>query len=48
MDHIINLRLMAHPLNWGIVWIVVFIASFAVRELHEGIKGGEDCGCPKS
>jgi hypothetical protein len=34
---------MAHPVNWGIVWVVVFMAAFAWREIHHGTKS--DCGC---
>ena len=45
MESIINLRLMSHPLNWGIVWIVVFMASFALKEIREGIGAG--CDCPE-
>jgi hypothetical protein len=34
---IINLKMMMHPMNWLIVWIVLLIASFAFKEIHNGV-----------
>lgn len=40
---LINLKMLSHPMNWFLVWIVILIASFAYKEIHRGL-GGCDCG----
>ena len=35
MDKVINLRLLAHPMNWLIVWTVLAFAGFAWVHFHE-------------
>ena len=37
MEHLINLKMMTHPMNWFIVWVVLLIASFAFKEIHNGV-----------
>lgn len=32
---VINLRLLSHPVNWLIVWIVLLFAGFAWAMAHE-------------
>jgi hypothetical protein len=29
MDRIVNVRMLSHPVNWGIVWTVLLFAGFA-------------------
>lgn len=36
MDNILNLKLLAHPLNWGIVWAFCLVMGFAVALISEG------------
>jgi len=38
MPEIINTRLMAHPLNWVIVWVVIAIAAFGWHQVQVGIS----------
>jgi hypothetical protein len=35
MDKIINTKLLAHPVNWLIVWTVLLFAGFAFTLVHE-------------
>ena len=35
MDKVINLRILSHPANWFIVWIVLLFAGFAWAMAHE-------------
>jgi hypothetical protein len=35
MDRVINLKLLAHPVNWLIVWTVLLFAGFAWALVHE-------------
>lgn len=39
----VNWRLISHPLNWLIVFVVLMIASFGFKELKEAVS--TDCGC---
>jgi hypothetical protein len=34
---VINLKLLAQPVNWGIVWTVLLIAAFAYTTIHDGL-----------
>jgi hypothetical protein len=34
MEGIINLRLLSHPVNWGIVWVVLGMGALAMHQLH--------------
>lgn len=43
MPEFINFRMASHPVNWLIVWVVVTMTAFAMREVHRGL-GGCDCG----
>ena len=35
MNKVINLPMLAHPINWLIVWIVLAFAGFAWALIHE-------------
>ena len=35
---IVNLRLLAHPLNWAIVWVTLLLALLAYTHLVEGVS----------
>lgn len=37
MPEFINLKLMAHPLNWAIVWATLLIAATAYTYMHDGV-----------
>lgn len=37
---ILNLRLMSHPVNWLLVWIVVALALIAFGAIHDGLTQG--------
>jgi hypothetical protein len=38
VDQFINLRLMAHPVNWAIVWIVLLFGGLAWAVVHDKIQ----------
>ena len=40
MDRLINLRLMAHPMNWLIVWTVALMLGTLIRIVHRNQTGG--------
>jgi hypothetical protein len=40
MDDIVNFRMLSHPMNWLIVWIVLAIAAFFVSHAREAIAAG--------
>lgn len=45
MNRVINIPMLLHPLNWLLVWVVLMIAGFAMREIHRGIvncHGGDN------
>ena len=44
VEDVINLKMLAHPLNWAIVLVVVLMAAFAMKETKQLISGG-GCGC---
>lgn len=44
MDKVINLKLMAHPMNWLIVWLVITFACFAWAIIHEHVSGATIAG----
>lgn len=35
MDRVINLRMLSHPVNWFVVWVVLGFAAFAWSLLHD-------------
>jgi len=35
MDRVINLKLLMHPVNWLVVWVVLLFAGFAWALVHE-------------
>jgi hypothetical protein len=35
---IINWKIASHPLNWLIIWVVVFGAGMAYTFIHEGMS----------
>lgn len=37
---VINTRLLSHPANWLIVWVVLAIASMAYKVVHDHLTGG--------
>lgn len=39
MDRVINLKLLSHPMNWLIVWLVIAFAGFAWAIIHEHVTG---------
>lgn len=39
MDRIINVKLLTHPINWLIVWVVLLFAGFAWHVVHNAIQG---------
>jgi len=43
MDNFINLKLLSHPLNWGVVWIVLLLTAFALTVICHST--GSDCAC---
>lgn len=45
MPDLINVAMLKHPINWLIIWVVITIAGFGIREIHKGISG---CGCSGS
>lgn len=44
MDRIINLPLLAHPLNWGIVISVLLLTGYAFTVIVEAVHGN-GCNC---
>lgn len=42
MDRVVNLGMMAHPVNWLIVWVVLMMAGLGFRLLH-----AHACGQPE-
>jgi len=38
MDRFINLRLLMHPVNWAIVFVVLMFAGFAWAIVHEHVN----------
>lgn len=34
---LINWRLISHPVNWGIVWVVLLLAGASYAFVHDGI-----------
>ncbi len=39
MDNFINLKLLAHPANWLIIWTVLLFGGFAYAIAHEHLTG---------
>jgi hypothetical protein len=37
MDEIVNVKLLAHPVNWLIVWIVLMFGSLAFSVFHKAV-----------
>lgn len=37
IDDVINTKLLLHPMNWLIVWIVMIFAGFAWVLIHEHV-----------
>ncbi len=35
---LINAKLLLHPVNWGIVWVVLLIVATAYTFVHDGVK----------
>lgn len=35
---LVNWRLLAHPINWGIVWIILLLVMMAYTFVHDGVK----------
>ena len=40
MEGIINLKLMAHPVNWLIVWIFLMMGFLAWHLVHDAVTRG--------
>jgi hypothetical protein len=38
MDSIVNTRLLAHPVNWLIVWTVLLFAGFGWTVIHSHVN----------
>lgn len=38
MDRFINLRMLAHPVNWLIVWVFLLFAAFAWALAHDHLN----------
>lgn len=38
MNGVVNFRLLAHPLNWLFVWVVLALATLAFHEITQGVK----------
>lgn len=36
---LLNVKLLSHPVNWGIVWVTLIIAGFGYSLLHDAIMG---------
>jgi hypothetical protein len=34
---LVNTRLLSHPVNWGIVWVTLLLASYAWALIHHKI-----------
>jgi len=34
---VINLKLLAHPVNWGIVWATLLLVMLAYTFIHDGV-----------
>lgn len=39
MDRVINLKLLSHPANWGIVWTTLLFGGVAWTLIHKTIAG---------
>lgn len=37
MDEIVNVKLLSHPVNWVIVWVVLMFGGLAYSLLHKAI-----------
>lgn len=35
MDEIVNLKLLSHPVNWAIVWVVLLFGAVAFSFVHK-------------
>ena len=44
IDRVINLRLLAHPVNWLIVWTVLIFAGLAWAQIHTVVHSLPDLG----
>jgi len=38
MEQFVNLKLLSHPANWLIVWLVILFGGFAWALVHEGLS----------
>lgn len=38
MDNLINKALLAHPMNWAIVWTVMLIGAYGWHILHSKLS----------
>lgn len=41
---VINTRLLAHPVNWAFVWVMLLLAAIAYKVIHDAVvkpNGGE-------
>lgn len=36
----INVRLLAHPVNWAFVWVTLLLAAIAYKAVHDAVTDG--------
>lgn len=39
MDNVVNVPLLSHPANWGIVWTVLLFGLVGWGLIHKGLAG---------